>query len=126
MKKIFLIIFGLALLVGSLSYAIDGYDIDDEICRAIKTESTCQNTTASNTSLNCCWQKISYKDDNDNKKEEKECVAVKKDKDIIKKVKEEYEKNGENVKDFKFNGLDCNSQIMTLSYGLFLLFALFY
>ena len=126
MKKIFLIIFGLALLVGSLSYAIDGYDRDDEICRAIKTESTCQNTTASNTSLNCCWQKISYKDDNDNKKEENDCVAVKKDKDIIKKVKEEYEKNEGNLKDFKFNGLDCNSQIMTLSYGLFLLFALFY
>ena len=125
MKKTFLIIFGLALLVGSLSYSIDGYDEVDESCNAIKTESTCQNTTASNTSLNCCWQKTSYKDKNDKKQETNKCVAVKKDKDIIKKVKEQYE-NDEDSKDFKFNGLDCNSQIMTLSYGLFLLLSLFY
>ena len=48
-------------------------------------------------------------------------ALAKKDKDIIKKVKEEYEKD----KNFKFKGIDCSSKIMELSYGLFLLFVLF-
>lgn len=125
MNKIF-IIFGLTLLAFTLSVSTDDYDLDDDNCRRIKSESDCQNATASRTSLNCCWQKISYKY-NDKDVDDNSCVAIKKDKDIIKKVKEEYEKNAEeeNLKNYKFKGIDCSSKIMEISYGLFLLFVLF-
>ena len=126
MNKIF-IIFGLTLLAFTLSVSTDDYDEDDNNCRRINSESDCQNTTASNPSLNCCWQKMSYKE-NDKDEEDNSCVAIKKDKDIIKKVKEENEKDAkenDNIKNFKFKGIDCSSKIMELSYGLFLLFVLF-
>lgn len=119
MNKIF-IIFGLTLLAFTLSAFPDGYDDGDENCEKINSKSDCQKATASNTSLNCCWEEMSYKE-NDKDEDIKGCVAIKKDKDIIKKVKEEYEKD----KNFKFKGIDCSSKIMELSYGLFLLFVLF-
>ena len=87
MNKIF-IIFGLTLLAFTLSAFPDGYDDGDENCEKIKSESDCQKATASNTSLNCCWEEMSYKE-NDKDEDIKGCVAIKKDKDIIKKVKEE-------------------------------------
>lgn len=126
MNKIF-IIFGLTLLAFTLSAFPDGYDAEDDSCGAIESESDCQNTAASNTSLNCCQEKMSYKE-NDKDEDIKGCVAIKKDKDIIKKVKEEYEKRADdnnNITNFKFKGIDCSSKIMEISYGLFLLFVLF-
>ena len=125
MNKIF-IIFGLTLLAFTLSAFPDGYDDGDENCEKIESESDCQKATASNTSLNCCWEEMSYKE-NDKDKDIKGCVAIKKDKDIIKKVKEEYKRIADenNRTNFKFKGIDCSSKIMEISYGLFLLFVLF-
>lgn len=126
MNKIF-IIFGLTLLAFTLSAFPDGYDLNDDSCGEIESESDCQKATASNTSLNCCWEKMSFKD-NDKDVDLNSCVAIKKDKDIIKKVKEEYERiadENKNRTNFKFKGIDCSSKIMEISYGLFLLFVLF-
>lgn len=125
MKKI-LIIIGFVTLVSSSYPSIDDYDPTDINCSYNTIEPICHKTTASNPSLNCCLMKTTYKNKDKKKVTETRCVGIKKDKEIIKQVKKETTKDyKDDLKKFKFKGIDCKAQIITVSCCFILLFALF-
>ena len=125
MKKV-LIIIGFTLLISFARCVNDGWNETDEICEGDKN---CTSLNTTNSAYSCCTYKYEYKENGKDKKDEW-CLAIKKDKDVIsdfeKYVKEESKNAGEDFSDYKFKGVDCDSQIAKLTFGLVMILAFFF
>ena len=86
-------------------------DCNDE---AANTVDLCKNKTIEGNSLNCCYMKYKV-DDNTGY----QCIAVKKEKDIINEIIDKSED------DFKVESIDCDSMFIKFSFTLLLIFNLF-
>ena len=118
MKKTLIIVSLLSLFAVSFS-AVDEkyYDFNDSGCQSGNDVDSCSKLHPSNlTDLNCCFM-----ESEENEKDKKYCIAVKKDKDVISDLKDQY--NDKKAK--KIKKIDCGSQFIKFSFAVFVIFTLF-
>ena len=118
MKKTLIIVSLLSLFALSFS-AVDEqyYDFNDSGCQPGNDVDSCRDLSPSNlTALNCCFM-----ESEENEVEKKYCIAVKKDKDVISDLKDQYN----DKKDIKIKKIDCGSQFIKFSFAVFVIFTLF-
>lgn len=118
MKKTLIIVSLLSLFALSFS-AVDTqyYDFSDSGCEPGNDVDSCSKLSPSNsTGLNCCFM-----ESEENEQDKKSCIAVKKDKDVISDLKDQYD--DKKVK--KIKKIDCGSQFIKFSFAVFVIFTLF-
>ena len=126
MKKV-LIIIGFTLLIAFARCVNDGWNETDEICDS-DSDGDCTSLNTTNSTYSCCTYKYEYKKDG-NKQKIESCLAIKKDKDVIseyEKIQKEDNKDEGDYTDYKFKGIDCDSQIAKLTFGLVMILAFFF
>ena len=116
-----LIILGLLALFAIANGEVDKnfYDLYDEQCLSEKSpdaDSCKDNSPAKGESLYCC-----YMESEEDEKDVKKCIAVKKDKDVISDLKDQYD----DKKTIKIKKIDCGSQFIKFSFAVFAIFTLF-
>lgn len=118
MKKTLIIVSLLSLFALSFSAVNEQYyDFDDSGCKPGKDVDSCSKLSPSNlTTLNCCYMKSE-----ENEKDVEKCIAVKKDKDVISDLKDQYD----DKKVRKIKKIDCGSQFIKFSFAVFMIFTLF-
>ena len=118
MKKTLIIVSLLSLFALSFSVVNETYyDFNDSGCQPGNDVDSCRALSPSNLiGLNCCFMESEEKE-----QDKKYCVAVKKDKDVISDLKDQY--NDKKVK--KIKKIDCGSQFIKFSFAVFVIFTLF-
>ena len=118
MKKTLIIVSLLSLFALSFSAVNETYyNFTNSGCQSGKDVDSCSKLTPSNsTGLNCCFMESEEKE-----QDKKSCIAVKKDKDVISDLKDQY--NDKKAK--KIKKIDCGSQFIKFSFAVFVIFTLF-
>ena len=98
------------------------WDEADEVCTG---SSGCTSLNATNTDYSCCTYTRQI-NDGGTKKEETICLAIKKDENAINDYKEKEKTDNKDDGDYKFKGVDCDSKIAKLTFGLVMILAFFF
>ena len=118
MKKTAIII-GLAFLVTFTHCAEDAWVMNDNTCTG-NTNCKSMNVTT-NSNYTCC----PYEYEIDGTKKTR-CIGILKDKDVIEAFKQAREEAEDGENDYKFKGVDCDSQIAKITFGVIMILAFFF